>query len=94
MPLDDVSNIGLETDSNAFCIHCVNEDKRVKSCKEIFEGGVAFFLSLDSSFSRPFAEKCVRRNMLNLSYWKDNGDACLFGEIATEEEFNQVLAKL
>ncbi len=94
MPLDEVSNIGLETDGDAFCIHCVTEDKKVKSCKEIFEGGVAFFLGLDSSFSRPFAEKCVRRNMLNLPYWKDKGDACLSGDVATEEEFNQVLAKL
>ncbi len=94
MPFCDVSKIGLETDNNAFCIHCVTEDKKVKSCIEIFEGGVAFFMSLDSNFSRSFIEKCVRRNMLNLPYWKDEGDACLFGDVATEEEFNQVLAKL
>lgn len=94
MPFCDASNFGLETEGETFCIHCVTEDKKVKSCKEIFEGGVAFFMSLDSNFSRSFIEKCVRRNMLNLPYWKNENDPCLSGDVATEEEFNQVLAKL
>jgi hypothetical protein len=94
MPLDSDSVIGLETDKGSFCIHCVNEDKQVKSCEEIFEGGVQFFLSVDSSMARGFAEKIVRKNMRSLSYWQNKEHPCLSGEIATDEEFNSILAKL
>ena len=86
--------IGLEKDNELFCIHCVNEDKKVKSCEEIFEGGVQFFMSLDSSIARKFVEKNVRKNMKNLSYGQNKEYPCLSGEIATDEEFNQILAKL
>ena len=94
MPLDSENVIGLEKDNESFCIHCVNEDKKVKSCEEVFEGGVQFFMSLDSSMTRNFAEKNVRKNMKNLSYWQNKEYPCLSGEIATDEEFNQILAKL
>lgn len=94
MPLDSDNVIGLEKDNESFCIHCVSEDKKVKSCEEIFEGGVLFFMSLDSSMTRNFAEKNVRKNMKNLSYWQSKEYSCLSGEIATDEEFNQILAKL
>jgi hypothetical protein len=94
MPLDSDAVIGLETDKESFCIHCVNEDKEVKSCAEIFEGGVQFFMSLDASVTRNFAEKAVRKNMRNLSYWQAKESPCLSGEIATDEEFNSILAKL
>ncbi|WP_288183141.1 zinc ribbon domain-containing protein [uncultured Sporomusa sp.] len=94
MPLDNDNVVGLETDKEAFCIHCVNENKEVKSCEEIFEGGVQYFMSLDSAITRNFAEKNVRKNMKQLSYWQDKEYPCLSGEIATDEEFNQILAKL
>jgi Putative zinc ribbon domain len=94
MPLESDSLIGLETDNESFCIHCVNEDKQVKSCEEIFEGGVQFFMSIGSSMNRDFAEKIVRKNMRQLSYWQNEAYSCLSGEIATDEEFNSVLAKL
>ena len=94
MPLDSDDVIGLETDHESFCIHCVNEDKEVKSCEEIFEGGVQFFMSLDSSMTRNFAEKLVRKNMKQLAYWQNRDDHCLSGETATDEEFNSIVAKL
>lgn len=94
MPLDNDNVIGLETDKEAFCIHCVNENKEVKFCEEIFEGGVQYFMSLDSAITRNFAEKNVRKSMKQLSYWQDKEYPCLSGEIATDEEFNQILAKL
>lgn len=94
MPLDSDDVIGLETDNESFCIHCVNENKEVKSCGEIFEGGVQFFMSLDSSMTRNFAEKLVRKNMKQLAYWQNREDLCLSGETATDEEFNSIVAKL
>jgi len=94
MPLDSEDVIGLETGNESFCIHCVSEEKKVKSCEEIFEGGVQFFMSLDSSMTRNFAEKNVRKNMKKLSYWQNKEYPCFSGEIATDEEFNQILAKL
>ena len=94
MPLDTEDVIGVETDNESFCIHCVNADKEVKPCEEIFEGGVQFFMSLDSSVTRNFAEKLVRKNMRQLSYWQNREDLCLSGETATDEEFNSIVAKL
>ena len=94
MPLDTEDVIGVETDNESFCIHCVNADKEVKPCEEIFEGGVQFFMSLDSSMTRNFAEKLVRKNMRQLSYWQNREDLCLSGETATDEEFNSILSKL
>ncbi len=57
MPLDSDSVIGLGTDKESFCIHCVNENKQVKSCEEIFEGGVQFFMSVDSSMAGGLQKK-------------------------------------
>ena len=94
MPLESNEVIGLETDNESFCIYCVNEEKEVKSCEEIFEGGVQFFMSLDSSMPRNFAEKLVRKNMRQLSYWQNRENLCLSGETATDEEFNSILSKL
>lgn len=94
MPLESDTVIGVETDKEAFCIHCVTEDKKVKSCEEIFEGGVQFFMSLDVTMTRNFAEKNVRKNMKNLAHWENSDSPCLSGEVATDEEFNQILAKL
>ena len=94
MPLDTEDVIGVETDNESFCIHCVNADKEVKPCEEIFEGGVQFFMSLDSSVTRNFAEKLVRKNMRQLFYWQNRVDLCLSGETATDEEFQSILSKL
>lgn len=94
MPLDSDNVIGLETDKESFCIHCVSEDKEVKSCEEIFEGGVQFFMSIDASMTRNLAEKNVRKNMKSLPYWQNRECPCLSGEIATDEEFKQILSKL
>jgi hypothetical protein len=52
LPLDSDNVIGLEKDNESFCIHGVDEYKKVKSCEEIFEGGVQFLMSLDSSVRR------------------------------------------
>jgi len=94
MPLADESVLGAEVPQGAVCVHCVSEDGRVKSCVEVFEGGVMFFIGAVPNMERDLAEKLTRKNMKSLPYWQENGDECLDGEIATEEEFVDALNKL
>ena len=94
MPLEDTKNIGATLEGKTFCIHCVNADGQVKSCEEIFQGGVDFFLSTFSDLDRKFAERITRTNMSNLPYWQDKKHECLEGEMATKEEFQAILARL
>ncbi|MEI8092486.1 MAG: hypothetical protein WCG98_10445, partial [bacterium] len=69
------------------CVYCTNENGSVKSCEEIFEGGVAFFMQ-STGAGRVLAEKLVRKNMLRLPYRK-----VLDGEVASDEEFEEVMKK-
>lgn len=94
MPIDRDEVFGAEINNNSFCLHCVDENKNVKTCEEIFEGGVQFFMSIDPAIARTFAEKIVRKNMKMLPYWQGKEYPCLAGETATDEEFQQILAKL
>ncbi len=75
------------------CIHCTNSDGKLKSCNEIFEGGVHFFIEATGS-SKGDAEKLVRKNMCFLDHWKENPCECLGGEQATDEEYQAALEKL
>lgn len=43
---------------------------------------------------RNMAEKIVRKNMNQLPYWQGKGCEILKGEMATDEEFNEILKKL
>ncbi len=76
------------------CEHCATADGGVKSCGEIFEGGVQYFMGAVPGADRAFAEKLVRKNMNKLPYWKGNGCGCLEGEEASDEEFEKVLGGL
>lgn len=93
MPLERAEDC-FGGDLNAtVCIHCAKPDGTPKSCAEIFEGGVGFFINATGS-PRDLAEKLTRRNMKALPYWQEHGTDCLNGEEATEEEFNTAMAKL
>ena len=95
MPLMKDEDLGAETSDGPACIHCVNEKGEILSCEEIFKGGVAFFVSAGfGEDDKGLAEKLVRKNMKMLSYWKDKTCDCLDGEVATDEEFDAVVAKL
>lgn len=93
MPLTKKEDFAGGDENSNFCLFCVNADGSVKSCEEIFEGGVQFFISQLKS-DRSIAEKIVRKNMNQLPYWQDKNCEILKGEMATEEEFNEVLKKL
>ena len=93
MPMNKKEDFALEDENSKFCLYCVNEDGNVKSCEEIFEGGVQFFMSkLDGD--RELAQKLTRKNMNMQSYWQDKECDILKGEIATDEEFSEMLKKL
>jgi radical SAM protein with 4Fe4S-binding SPASM domain len=94
MPLANKDDIGAENEKGIFCKHCVDENGNVKSCQEIFNGGMEFFMNTIPNVDKNLAEKVTRKNMNMQSYWRNNNEECLKGEEATDEEFQNVLAKL
>ena len=93
MPLIKKEDFAQGNENSSFCLYCVNADGNVKSCEEIFEGGVQFFLSQIKG-DRKMAEKITRKNMNRLAYWQGKDCAILKGEIATDEEFAEAMKKL
>lgn len=93
MPLIHPEDHAQNDEQSKFCLYCVNTDGSVKSCEEIFNGGVNFFLGQIGG-EKIMAEKIVRKNMNRLPYWQDKNCALLQGEQATDEEFQAVMAKM
>jgi hypothetical protein len=93
MPLEKKEDFAGGDEESDFCLYCAKEDGSVKSCEEIFEGGIQFFIEALGG-DRLLAEKITRKNMLQLPYWQDKDCKCLQGETASEEEFQEVLSKL
>lgn len=93
MPLEKSDDIALENEISSFCKYCVKEDGSVKSCEEVFNGGVDFFLNTLGG-DRNLAEKITRKNMSQLPYWKEKDCEILKGEMATDEEFANAMKKL
>jgi hypothetical protein len=93
MPLERISDFEGGDEKADFCVHCVNEDGSVKSCEEIFAGGVEFFLGAIGG-ERAAAERITRKNMLMQPYWQGKDCAVLQGETATDEEFAEAMGGL
>lgn len=93
MPLINQEDYACGDKNAKFCVYCTNADGSPKSCAEIFEGGVQFFMTTLGQ-DRNLAEKITRKNMRALPYWKNNTCTCLQGEVATDAEFAEVLKKL
>ncbi|MFA5021921.1 MAG: zinc ribbon domain-containing protein [Patescibacteria group bacterium] len=93
MPLTKKEDFAGGDENSNFCHFCVNADGSVKSCEEIFEGGVQFFLN-QTGGERKMAEKITRKNMSGLPYWQGKDCPILQGEMATDEEFAEVMKKL
>ena len=94
MPLMKPDEKGCDTKDGPVCVHCARPEGGIKSCEEIFEGGVAFFLSATGSTDRILAEKLVRKTMNGLSYWQKHPCSCLKGEQASDAEFAAAMAQL
>lgn len=92
MPLEKEEFIALHNTDGDFCIYCVDDQKQVKSCEDIFKGGVQYFIN-EENFSKEYAEKVVRKNMTLLPYWKNNPSACLKGEMLSDEEFKKLFCE-
>lgn len=93
MPLTTQDVVGAELDLGMICIHCTGEDGNPKSCEDVFNGGVEFFLQSFHNADRALAERLTRRNMLTLPLWKDGSYECLQGDLATDEEHEAMLKK-
>ncbi len=93
MPMGKKEDFALGDENSAFCLYCVNSDGSVKSCEEIFEGGVQFFMEKLEG-DRELAERATRKNMNMQPHWQGKGCVILEGDMATDEEFAEVLEKL
>jgi len=93
MPLTKKEDFAGGDENSHFCRFCVNADGSVKSCEEIFEGGVQYFMNHVGN-DRKMAEKITRKNMSGQPYWQGKDCQILQGEKATDEEFVEVMKKL
>ena len=93
MPLEKKEDFALGDENSRFCLYCVNQDGSVKSCQEIFAGGVDFFLQ-SLGGDKNMAEKITRKNMSQLPYWQERDCEVLRGKMATDEEFSAVMQKM
>jgi len=93
MPLIKKEDFALGDENSNICLYCSDEAGNTKSCNEIFEGGVQFFMS-QLGGDREMAEKVTRKNMSQLPYWQDKNCEVLKGEMASDEEFAEALAKM
>lgn len=93
MPMTKPEDFAGGDESAQFCLYCVNEDGSVKSCDEIFEGGVQFFRQAIGG-ERELAEKITRKNMKMQSFWQGKNEPILQGEEATGEEFAEAMRKM
>lgn len=93
MPMIKKEDFALGDENSKFCRYCVNEKGEVKSCEEIFEGGVRYFMD-NVTNDRKIAEKVTRKNMNMQSYWEGKNCEILKGEMATDEEFQEILKKI
>ncbi len=95
MPLEKKEDVGKEIEEGLVCIYCVNEDGSLKNCKEVFEGGVQFFMKAVPDVDEDLARRITLKNMLSQPYWqKCKDEECLKGDVASDEEFKHVLNML
>jgi len=63
MPMDKPEDFALKDETSEICCFCSNEDGSVKTCEEIFNGGVNYFMGVIKDHDKAFVEKIVRYNM-------------------------------
>ena len=93
MPLTKKEDFAGGDESSNFCLYCVGADGSVKSCEEIFEGGVQYFMNILGN-DRIIAEKITRKNMKEQPYWQGKNCEILNGEVATDSEFADAMKKV
>lgn len=93
MPLEGIEDLANGDENSRFCHYCLDDKGRLKPVEEIFESGVEFFMS-QLGGDRQKAEKITRKNMIRQPYWQGKDFECLKGEMATDEEFEEVIKQL
>lgn len=93
MPLNSPEDYSQGDINSQFCLHCTDQNGKIKSCQEIFQGGINFFINAIGASTQE-TERLVRKNMNSLPYWQDNPCKCLEGEESTNEEFQAAIKKL
>jgi len=93
MPLEKKEDFALGDENSDFCVYCTNSDGSVKSYEELFEGAVQFFMKqLDND--RKVAEKFTRKAVSQLPYWQGKDIGVLKGEMASDEELEEMMKKM
>ena len=95
MPLEGAheKDFGFDSADGPVCVHD-SQDGKIKSGKEIFQGGVQFFVDAVTGGDRALAERLTRKNMRALPYWEKNPFNELSGEAASNDEFAAAMEKL
>ncbi|TAL50452.1 hypothetical protein EPN81_02750 [Patescibacteria group bacterium] len=95
MPLEGehVDDFGFESVDGPVC-RFDSEDGVIKSSRDIFQGGVAFFLGAATDGDRDLAERLIRTNMKHLAYWQAHPFEELEGAQVSPEEFQAAMARL
>ena len=95
MPLTKPDDFGNKNTHSKTCIHCTRPDGQVKSCDEVFAGGLVFFQNA-FGVKEDLAKRLTRKNMQLQHYgqtiWKNC--ACLQGSMASDDEWSAMLSKL
>ena len=86
-------DVGMELPEGSVC-KFDSENGVLKSPQEIFNGGVEFFTNAVASSDRELGERLTRKNMKALAYWQAHPFEELVGAEATDEEFQNAMAKL
>ena len=92
MPMNKVEDFGNHNINSESCIYCTNSDGSIKSCEEIFDEGVEFFVERTWA-NNILAEKIVRKNMRQLPHRQWEKHEILNGPIATDDEFAELLQR-
>lgn len=93
MPMIKSEDFAAGDEKSDFCLYCVNEDGSLKTCQEIFEGGIEYFMEvLEGDIE--MAEKITRKNMSDLPYWQTSTCDCLTGDKASDYDFAKTMKKL
>lgn len=95
MPMSKPEDFAEKNVNNEICCFCSNEDGSIKTCEEIFNSGVNYFMGIQNKYDKTFVEKIVRYNMNNnCPYWKGKNESILVGDMASEEEFIEIMNSL
>ena len=71
----------------------MNSDGSIKSCEEVFDAGVGFFMA-QTWANNILAEKIIRKNMRKLQHRQGEEHEILEGPIATDDEFSELLQRM